>query len=587
MTRRLHILKFGSSVLATPSDAVSVVEEIYRWIRRGQRVIAVVSAVGDTTDRLREEASAIDPHATDRAVARWLALGERESAARLELELERWGIAATTRDPESLGLRTVGPPLDASPIAVDVRAIDAAWGDASVLVVPGFFGIDTHGETTLLGRGGTDLTALFLGHTLDAPVRLLKDTAGIYESDPNAPDAHPDRFATITWEDALSLGGEVVQPKAIEFARQHDLEFDVARTGDEETTRVGRSATRAVAAPIPAPTVSVSVIGHGTVGREAIRRIRNRREFTLSGVAVRDLSRHIFPIRESWTDDVYAVLAGKSDIVLELTGAPEASEWIEAALRSGKSVVTAHKEAIARDGAHLHAIAEESGATLHYSATVGGALPAIETVRRLASDNVEGGAIRTIEGILNGTSNFVLGAVAKGSTLAMAVARAEELGFAEADSTLDLSGEDAAFKMTILARVAGVHVPSRPYLEPLTRALCESLTDPQIETPVEVATSSVDVESKRQIVSLAVDGDDSAIEVRIRTPEVATFSRASGAENRLMVTLRDGRTETWAGRGAGARPTALAVLSDLEDASRALRARSLVSTAKGVRDSNH
>ncbi|MFG0259501.1 MAG: hypothetical protein ACF8LK_04030, partial [Phycisphaerales bacterium JB041] len=88
-------------------------------------------------------------------------------------------------------------------------------------------------------RGGSDLTALFLAQRLGASCRLVKDVDGLYEWDPSLPGARPRRFATLTWDEALALDGTIVQHKAVRWARQHGLPFEVGSLAATEVSRVG------------------------------------------------------------------------------------------------------------------------------------------------------------------------------------------------------------------------------------------------------------------------------------------------------------------------------------------------------------
>src|SRR4029077_10758413 len=113
-------------------------------------------------------------------------------------------------------------------------------------------------------------------------------------------------------------------------------------------------------------------------------------------------------------------------------------------------VVTANKAVIAAHGEELHSLARANDVTLRYNAAVGGALPALETIARAKSI----GPIHSISGVLNGTTNFVLDQLVKGSDFQDAIGAAQRMGYAEADPTLDLDGTDAAQKLIILARAA-------------------------------------------------------------------------------------------------------------------------------------
>ena len=180
---KIIVLKFGSSVLRNENDLPRAVHEIYRWWRQGAQVLVVASALGNTTDRLLRCAESVCAEPERSMLATLLATGEAASTALLGLALNQAGIAARVLDPVQAGLRTVGGTLDADLIAVDAGRLNRELQKA-VVVLPGFIGRGESGNTTLLGRGGSDLTALFLAHRLGGRCVLLKDVDGIYSSDP-------------------------------------------------------------------------------------------------------------------------------------------------------------------------------------------------------------------------------------------------------------------------------------------------------------------------------------------------------------------------------------------------------------------
>ncbi|HXY19175.1 MAG TPA: M20/M25/M40 family metallo-hydrolase [Gemmatimonadales bacterium] len=239
----LTVLKFGGSVLGTARDYAAAVADVRRHLQRGERVLAVVSALKGATDSLLADAHHFGPAPEPAATASLLATGEAASAARLALALNAAGVEAALLDPSAIGLTTRGPLLDADPVAVDDEALRHALQRSGAAVVPGFFGRDTSGGYALFGRGGTDLTALFLAHRLGASgCRLLKNVDGVYERDPAA-GRKPRRYEAISWDDALKLGSRVIQPKALHFARRERVEFDVGAVGSLRGTRVGAGPT--------------------------------------------------------------------------------------------------------------------------------------------------------------------------------------------------------------------------------------------------------------------------------------------------------------------------------------------------------
>jgi homoserine dehydrogenase len=190
----ITVLKFGGSVLRDESDLKLAVHEIYRNWRQGSQVVAVVSAFNGKTDELLAKTSPFGDDAHAESVASLLLTGETETASLLCLELGRSGIPARFLTALQLQLLTKGERLDAEPVSINAERLRHEL-ISSVVVVSGFGGVDQSGSPTLLGRGGSDLTALFLAERLDARCVLVKDTDGLFEFDPNASAALPRRFS--------------------------------------------------------------------------------------------------------------------------------------------------------------------------------------------------------------------------------------------------------------------------------------------------------------------------------------------------------------------------------------------------------
>jgi homoserine dehydrogenase len=237
----ITVVKFGSSVLRGEEDLPVVVGEISRWLGSEQYVLAVVSAFGNTTEELFKRARSYGVTTNEEAVARLVATGEEAAAALLGLALARAGIPARVLDPGQIRLIADGAPLDATLRALSPERIWSAFTESDVVVIPGFIARTSRGSTVLLGRGGSDLTAVFLARELCARrCRLVKDVDGLYSSDPNLPGGvRPERYERLGWEEALGLSGGVVQTKALEFARENRLRFEVGAVGRAESTVVG------------------------------------------------------------------------------------------------------------------------------------------------------------------------------------------------------------------------------------------------------------------------------------------------------------------------------------------------------------
>ncbi len=235
----VSVLKFGSSVLAGPEGFKAAAEEVVRELAEGRRVVAVVSAPPGATDALLRSAEALTcttPGVVPGGlVSRLLATGEAVSVALLGIALAVRGVSAHLLDAEKLGLRTRGPVLDADPVDLDAERIRRFLDVHPVLVVPGFLGVSEDGEPSVLGRGGSDMTALFLADRLDAvECRLVKDVDGVHASDPRL-DPRAPVFQHASWQVVIDVGGELVQEKAVRFAAERGRSFRVAAFGGKGT----------------------------------------------------------------------------------------------------------------------------------------------------------------------------------------------------------------------------------------------------------------------------------------------------------------------------------------------------------------
>jgi homoserine dehydrogenase len=250
----LTVLKFGSSLLAGLDGYGRALEEVLREIEAGRRVVAVVSARRGVTDALERDARALSAWPDSHLRALLLRTGEEASAALLGLALGRFGVRTRVLTADELGLRTLGAPDDGEPADVDVDALRGAVERHEAVVVPGFVGRDASGRPALLGRGGSDYTALFVASRLGASeVRLVKDVDGVFPSDPrrmladHGPDAPtgtrptaepgrpPPALERVSWSEVERIGNGVVQPKALRFAERIGLPFRVAGVGGRGT----------------------------------------------------------------------------------------------------------------------------------------------------------------------------------------------------------------------------------------------------------------------------------------------------------------------------------------------------------------
>jgi homoserine dehydrogenase len=554
----IDVLKFGSSVLGSPEDLHQAVDEIYRCWRVGSNVLAVVSAFEGVTDRLIGEAAALFGANSPEALAIYTATGEQKTAALLVGALCENGIPARYVDPREIALMTDGPRLESAPVNVDIEALQALWIRFSVLVLPGFYGIDKDGGVSLFGRGGSDMSAIFLAAKLHAPCRLVKDVLGVFDSDP-ATNPGACRYEALSWARAIDVSGPLIQPKALQFAQSHATAFEVGRANEDEGTIVGGPVDRWSASQAAAPALRIALLGCGVVGRgvyEAIHRYPHR--FEVAHVIVRETQKH-HDVRRTSTD-LNAALDPDIDIVIAcIPGIPDCHAIIHAALLAGKFVITSNKAVIAAHFDTLGCYAKGATRRLWYSAAVGGALPALETLAALSSP------IREIRAIINGTSGVVLDAWAQGKTRTEAIALAQSQGFAEANPHRDLSGLDSADKLALLMEVAFGEY-RRPSEIP-TQGIDTIMGDPTGYKLIASATRT----SEGVVASIAPE-----------LPVADSFlAQARGAENRLEIEFTSGERVRLRGQGAGRWPTATSVMGDLQEVARAISASRLPGHSQG------
>lgn len=316
--------------------------------------------------------------------------------------------------------------------------------------------------------------------------------------------------------------------------------------------------------------LNVGVLGLGTVGAGVVRLLEDNgdeitrragRRIRVTHAAVRDLNRE----RECNTDNIRltdqpqdVVNDPDLDIVLELIGGTtQAYELVMAAIANGKHVVTANKHLLALHGDNIFAAADRADVVVSFEAAVAGGIPIIKALREsLAANHIE-----WLAGIINGTGNFILSQMRfAGQTFSEALADAQRLGFAEADPTFDVEGVDAAHKLAILASIAfGIPLS-------FNKIYTEGIRD------IDARDIDYAAELGYRVKHLGIANRQArGVELRVHptlVPEKALLASVEGEKNAIMVQADALGSTGYYGAGAGAGPTASAVVADMVDAAR-------------------
>ena len=322
--------------------------------------------------------------------------------------------------------------------------------------------------------------------------------------------------------------------------------------------------------------MNVAILGFGTVGSSVARILCDLKPegIRLTHVFNRGVARKRVdwtPSHVVWTEDFEEILGSDADVIVELVGGLDPAEsWVRRTLEAGKSAVTGNKKLIAAHGIALDQLARSHNAQLLYGAAVAGGIPVIPGLRQ----GLAGDRITRIEGILNGTCNFILSHMESGTTFAHVLKEAQRLGYAEADPSEDVDGYDARAKLVILSRIA-----LRAGLE-VDAVACRSIT--QVEA-VDFGYARDLGCTIRQIAKAerranGVSATVGPMLVPLRSP--LAWSR--GTENMVLVSGQYGGDVVFSGHGAGGHPTAVAVVSDLISLAHGSRPVDLPSRAAGV-----
>jgi len=312
------------------------------------------------------------------------------------------------------------------------------------------------------------------------------------------------------------------------------------------------------------PVLRVALLGCGSVGSQVARllaeqaadlAVRAGAQLELAGIAVRRLSHPRPGIDASLlTDDAMALVTRPDvDIVVEVIGGIEpARSLLLAAMKDGKSVVTANKALLAEQGEEIHAASRAFGTDVYYEASVAGAIPLLRPLR----ESLAGDTVHRVLGIVNGTTNFILDRMdTSGADFVESLEEAQALGYAEPDPTADVEGFDAAAKAAILA---GLAFHTRVTAADVHR---EGITE---VTAADIASARVLGRIVKLLAICERSGDGVAVRVHpAMIPRTHPLAAVGGAYNAVFVEAQSAGRLMFYGAGAGGTPTASAVLGDV------------------------
>ena len=308
--------------------------------------------------------------------------------------------------------------------------------------------------------------------------------------------------------------------------------------------------------------LNIGLLGCGTIGSGFVQLVERERAriharhgiaLHIDRILVRDQSKERCGVdRRLITRSAVDVIDGDCDVIVELIGGVHsAGAFVRRAIAGGRHVVTANKALLASCGDELFRAANDQGVMLGFEASICGAIPIVRVLQR----GLTGDVVESIRGVVNGTCNFVLSRMHEGSSFEDALACAQERGFAEADPALDIDGEDAAQKMRILASLA--------FDVPIVSEVVRGIRD---ITPQQIERARAGGNVIRLVASLERIATGVALVVEpCELDANDLFANVRDENNAIVIRGRAAGEIVLSGKGAGAMPTASAVLSDVID----------------------
>lgn len=223
------LVKFGGSSVAD-KEKIESVARILKELAKNNRIVCVVSAMGDTTDELIAKAKSINKNPSKRELDALLSSGEIISSSLLAMALENIGQKAISLSGLQAGFKTYGKYGFSKILDIDTKRVEEELDQGKIVVVAGFQGVNKENDITTLGRGGSDTSAVALAAKLKAACKIFTDVDGIYSVDPRFYPAAK-KLDQISYEETMEmahLGAKVIDPRAVEMAQKYGVELEIA-----------------------------------------------------------------------------------------------------------------------------------------------------------------------------------------------------------------------------------------------------------------------------------------------------------------------------------------------------------------------
>ncbi|MDN5360569.1 MAG: aspartate kinase [Thermotogaceae bacterium] len=313
--RNLKVQKYGGSSLADEEKIRTVAKKIKSALEQGYRLAVVVSANGDTTNRLISKAKGINPSPHNRELDMLVSTGEQISASLLTMALHAEDVQAISVNAYQLGIETNQAYTEAKIRKIDTRRLHRYLTDYEVLVVTGFQGITQENEITTLGRGGSDTSAVALAATLECDCEIFSDFDGIFTVDPRImPKAK--KIERITYDEMLEmacLGANVLHNRAVEIAKKYNVRLRCASTfSDKGGTRVTENyletpIVSGLSVMKDQTHITLSNLPQGVAINKEVFTIASSKNWNIDMISIIQVNGHLdvaFTVVESVIDDV-------------------------------------------------------------------------------------------------------------------------------------------------------------------------------------------------------------------------------------------------------------------------------------------